>query len=202
MDEWISVEEMQPGKAPRLYRVTVQVGDGKPWVDMCLWDGARFCVAAPSIVTAWWPERGPVPPPRAPEEPEVGGWISVKDRLPIEGLSVLVGWTGSTDCAIALRNRGEWTSHWNDTCFSGGEEPPTHWQVLPAPPRGTAIPDTFAVKRFEGSRPWGSRANSGIYHVGTGWLVWNFVEEWAARGVCSILNKLWRQDKGSTEETP
>ena len=118
-------------------------------------------------------------------------WISVEDRLPEEGLSVLVGWTGSTDCAIALQNRDKWTSHWNDTCFSGDEEPPTHWQPLPEPPK--ALPLFYAEKV---SRYCSTHL---VYLRGYG-RICVLTDEAKAQGLCDKLNHVWDLDldKGST----
>ena len=61
-------------------------------------------------------------------QPTVGGWISVKDRLPEEG--VCLGCHGSS-VGIYGYLFGEWFDEDNCTC---GEGYVTHWMPLPEPP--------------------------------------------------------------------
>ena len=131
MNEWVDVEEMQPGIVPQDYNVTVQAGTGKPWVAMCFWDGAKFCIDAPSVVTAWWPRgEGPVPgAPPVPKVPEPDGWISVEAALPEDRRHYL---------AVCMWNEVRWvtTLLWDGYRFHVKQATSvvTHWQPLPEPP--------------------------------------------------------------------
>ncbi len=60
----------------------------------------------------------------------VQGWISVEDRLPARGISVLV--RDELGVAIARHNGKYWTGE-PDTF---GVVMPTHWLPLPDPPEG------------------------------------------------------------------
>lgn len=75
---------------------------------------------------------------------ERGGWISVKDRLPDEGMHVLVlfdtGGCTTQDVAYYINhNGGYWNNDWNaDISNLGLRDDITHWQPLPDPPKTNA----------------------------------------------------------------
>lgn len=69
--------------------------------------------------------------------PTVGGWISVKERLPEPNVSVLLavydrdhGYTYRT--VAWLNTSGDWDS--NDDGFNQGDEDVLYWMPLPEPP--------------------------------------------------------------------
>ena len=56
-------------------------------------------------------------------------WISVDDRLPEEGVTVLTHHPGYTDCYMGYQEHNHWE-------FDGGLVPdPSHWMPLPEPPK-------------------------------------------------------------------
>ena len=64
--------------------------------------------------------------------PTVGGWISVKERMPEDYVNVLIAMTdvAGTFVAVAWReNNG-----WNDGEGGWPEENVTHWMPVPEPP--------------------------------------------------------------------
>lgn len=72
------------------------------------------------------------------DEPTVGGWISVKDRLPEENHSVIIAVYDTFACyyfiVIAwLTESGDWDS--NDETFNQGDEEVRYWMPLPEPPK-------------------------------------------------------------------
>ena len=60
------------------------------------------------------------------DAPTIGGWISVKDRLPEDGQDVLV-WDDGGFAYIDVRLCGTWKY--------GGNYGVTHWMPLPEPPK-------------------------------------------------------------------
>jgi hypothetical protein len=66
---------------------------------------------------------------------KLDGWISVKDRLPEEGMEVVIGWFQQT-----ASNKLYWTTDvaiLRNKAFGGWRNYPeaTHWLELPAPPK-------------------------------------------------------------------
>ena len=64
--------------------------------------------------------------------PTIGGWISVKERMPEDYVNVLIAMTdvAGTFVAVAWReNNG-----WNDGEGGWPDENVTHWMPLPEPP--------------------------------------------------------------------
>lgn len=62
-------------------------------------------------------------------------WISVKDRLPRNGMTCLVVWQGLTQHMLYTRDDG--TGEWlpvEDEAESAPEGTFSHWQPLPDPP--------------------------------------------------------------------
>lgn len=62
--------------------------------------------------------------------PTVGGWISVEDRLPEEGQSVLVHYVDGWMPVAHLLN-GKWYQSGGETSWLSV----THWMPLPEPPK-------------------------------------------------------------------
>ena len=70
--------------------------------------------------------------------PTIGGWISVKDRLPKENEDVLLAFP--MNMAVGFMKDGEW--YVNSGCNSyvevveeAWDEPPLYWALLPEPPK-------------------------------------------------------------------
>jgi len=62
-------------------------------------------------------------------------WISVKERLPEEGDSVLFYDSGLGDIEVGQFIRVGWHPEWADTIINAKRV--THWMVLPEPPEET-----------------------------------------------------------------
>lgn len=78
-------------------------------------------------------ERSLEPVP-LPEPAPADGWVRVEDRVPPDGLSVLVLINGLVSTVLSWRANGAW---WCITDYSRGLEGVTHWHALPplpAPP--------------------------------------------------------------------
>jgi hypothetical protein len=58
-------------------------------------------------------------------------WISVKERLPEDGVDVLAIFKGQVQQVSTYRPTCTCTSKWH----GNGGNIPTHWQPLPAPPK-------------------------------------------------------------------
>ena len=76
--------------------------------------------------------------------PTVGGWISVKDRLPEKGQEILTywNWHGKTSegTEISICNYGGYDGDWYDLGYDmylnrEGYSSVTHWMPLPEPPQ-------------------------------------------------------------------
>lgn len=71
-------------------------------------------------------------------EKQNGGWISVKDRLPMHNCSVLIcvdlGWGQIVEVGRWRSDAGNtpWRTYRGDTIVHGV----THWRSLPEPPKG------------------------------------------------------------------
>ena len=64
-------------------------------------------------------------------------WISVADRLPDDGVEVLIGWAGCKSIDVASVHRKVWESHgvpYLEGALCDGV-PPTHWMPAPEPPK-------------------------------------------------------------------
>ena len=112
-------------------------------------------------------------------------WISVEERLPEEGDSVLVGRAGKRNPRIAYLRNGFWGDAWELPCFEDDKQLPTHWQPLPEPPKASG---PFFVSDDLG----GARA---VYHREMGYIC-NQDDRKHALRVRNRLNELWAADKG------
>jgi hypothetical protein len=60
-------------------------------------------------------------------------WIRIEDRLPQEGIPVLVTWAHTGNCDIAVFREAQWID--SDGIDEGTEfDEPTHWMPLPEGP--------------------------------------------------------------------
>lgn len=108
-----------------------------------------------------------------------GAWISVSERLPDEGTPVLVwvpSW-GSQEVAYLDLDMGPHAWRWCDEYLSP-DNAPTHWQPLPAAPRGAGAGDGPGTS--EGSRALFEQWYRSKYrddmlgspHCTTSWFAW------------------------------
>lgn len=67
--------------------------------------------------------------------PTVGGWISVKDRLPEKNGEYLVSLCDGPYITSALYERGRQVSEWTDTIEEYLDYQVAHWMPLPEPPK-------------------------------------------------------------------
>lgn len=72
-------------------------------------------------------------PKEAEATPTVGGWISVKDRLPEENGEYLI--STKDRVTSAYYECGRRTSEWTDYYEGYIDFEPTHWMPLPEPPK-------------------------------------------------------------------
>lgn len=60
-------------------------------------------------------------------------WISVKERLPDEGIDVLMRF--EQNMAVGFRLECDWCAYTDDGYYTDCDSKPTHWMPLPEPPK-------------------------------------------------------------------